>query len=402
MKLRNLFFATIAVCTFAACSNEEESINSAAPDALLSIGTTTETTITKASTAAGTDVGLAGEANINKLTAFVFNGDAIVAVKEVTTNTTNDASVVNGKIIGVYGITVKAGTYDILLVANADVKSLSNKTAITNKVMELNTQTQTNLTMSSQLYEGVTVTGNTSTSDLTKNYLYSNGSVTTTENYTDGVTGNKIKLTRITARVQMNSLSIKFAGSYTGSTLKLSSIYLVNVTPESKLIGNTLANNPTVKYLCGTTAKVTVIDNLIYPTETYTTSLRKNYTGTSLADNTSKTFENDQLLQCYVFENKSIESTRPTIDSYNTRIVIKGEVVLSTGQSLGNRYYHITVKADGDKGYILPNYLYNVTATITGIGSPDEDGGSDGNADINAQISVLPWNVVNQNEGDLN
>lgn len=73
MKLRNLFLASLAVCTMASCSKDDDGISGPQEvDAYLSFASTTDA-MTKASTEGDDDAGNGKEAKIQSLTAYVFD-----------------------------------------------------------------------------------------------------------------------------------------------------------------------------------------------------------------------------------------------------------------------------------------------------------------------------------------
>ncbi|MBP3490745.1 hypothetical protein J6K35_02645, partial [bacterium] len=73
MKLRNLFLASLAVCTMASCSKDDDGISGPQEvDAYLSFASTTDV-MTKASTEGDDDAGNGKEAKIQSLTAYVFD-----------------------------------------------------------------------------------------------------------------------------------------------------------------------------------------------------------------------------------------------------------------------------------------------------------------------------------------
>ena len=68
MKLRNLFLASLAVCTMASCSKDDDGISGPQEvDAYLSFASTTDV-MTKASTEGDADAGNGKEAKIQSLT----------------------------------------------------------------------------------------------------------------------------------------------------------------------------------------------------------------------------------------------------------------------------------------------------------------------------------------------
>ena len=73
MKLRNLFLASLAVCTMASCSKDDDGISGLQEVGRLSLFAPQTDAMTKASTEGDDDAGNGKEAKIQSLTAYVFD-----------------------------------------------------------------------------------------------------------------------------------------------------------------------------------------------------------------------------------------------------------------------------------------------------------------------------------------
>ncbi len=419
MKLKFLLLATLATAGFMSCSQDDKVDPNATYDASISavVAPSSETTATKASTSETPTEGTTGEQLVSRLTAFVFDASGSVVAISDTTNTANPTVSID-RIKNIVVKATEAGTaYQLFIVANlhtADAGLLSKGTlsniqsAMTASLAD---ETASSLTMSSQVLS-ITVKGKKDIR-VYQNYLMNtNGSsIVCGEESKDSFESlvakdNGVKLVRLVARVQLESLKVAFVGgNLERASFRLDSAYLVNVKPTSKFLGSDLTGDG---YWNGTNG-ITVINNLIAPSAIQKgapyvvvpspkiTLMSGNSTNNpydfTLAANSAN------FLKAYVYENHIAEVIGTT---YNTRLVLKGTVILSTGQSLGTSYYHIIIKNVADADYVLRNTIYKVNVTITGTGSPKEDKKSDLNAGINAKVTVVPWNVVNQTENDAN
>ncbi|WP_278932548.1 fimbrial protein, partial [Parabacteroides johnsonii] len=136
MKLRNLFLASLAVCTMASCSKDDDGISGPQEvDAYLSFASTTDV-MTKASVAGADDAGNSKEAKIQSLTAYVFDEDGKyviskhVSLPEGTTESSGeDFDAEEGSITTIKAIhvkvakptgsaTISATEFQVLLLAN--------------------------------------------------------------------------------------------------------------------------------------------------------------------------------------------------------------------------------------------------------------------------------------------
>ena len=407
MAFRKIFPFMLATAGFISCSNEDDKVDpNATYDAALTVSVAPSAEVsTKASTASGDEAGTENEQKVNTLTAFVFNSSgSLVAVKD----TTNAKEIKN--------IVVKATTagtpYQLFLVANLhdlNLKSVTSLSSLKSSIASLTGEAESSLTMTSNVLN-ITVKG-VESERVCQNYVINpSGSIKIdTEgglnDYTALTSTGMIPVTRLASRIQLDKLTVAFVGgNLEGASFRLDSAYLVNVKSQSLYLGNDLTTG--TEYWKAT-GSFTVKDNLISPSSVSKASpyvvtpkipLVSGNTSSNSVDFTAPANSNNYL-KAYAFENHIAEVSGTT---YNTRLILKGEIILSTGQSLGTSYYHITIAGPNSTYYVVRNTIYKIEVTITGTGSPNEDQKSDLNAGINAKVTVVPWKVVNQNENDAN
>lgn len=450
MKLRNLLLASLAVCTLASCSKDDD--GPAVPqemDAYLSIGTTASDLATKASVEGIDEVGYDSERVVNKLTALVFNGgdDNVTlegknatfviskainvdnlsqddkrnkgnddVVLEVINNQDFSISAIKNihvKVTAAEGNKVSKTKFWVVLVANMDI----NNSSITNlaDLYKIKTPDITNigspyldnqthrggfLPMSSQkfLVQGLTV-AETVVGEHSMNW-YNGGSVyvptgSVPNNEVPAEVTSKVTLTRAISRIQIEGLKSDFKAQYAGATFAVDSIYLVNLRATQTIMRE---EDTDAKYYRGGLEKYTVLDKLIDPESLYKQGFGKKYESDNLGSNvlsnatgTNVKF-NDFISYIYVNDPSAK-------GGYQTRLIIAGDLALN-GKNLGRKYFHIPLK-DINGGNVVNNKIYKVTATITGEGNPEPDRILD-NACINFAVTVEDWKVVNQNEEDIN
>jgi len=410
MKLKYLFLAALTTAGMVSCSQDDKVDPNATYDAALNVSVAPSAeTATKASTSGNDESGDAGESNIYRLTAFVFDASgATVAVKD-TSSTVN--------ISYIQDIVVKAKTqanggtnYQMFLVANLhgnDALGVANLNALKGKMTDLSTETNTSLTMTSKLLN-INVVG-VEGERLHQNYVLNasgtsmgNGDTGLT-NYNSLTTADYIPLTRVVSRIQLDEISISMVGSnYKGSTFRLDSVYLVNVKAKSYFYTDTEDLTVADNFQNGI-GVFNIIDGLISRGATTNTLLVRTPNTTLKSDDASQnkidftqSAQANNYLKVYVDENLN-----PT--DYKTMLIICGQITLPNGQLNPTKsYYHIVVAGPTTGKYVERNTIYKITAQITGTGSKNNDENSDLNAAINAKVTVLPWKVVNQTEDDAN
>lgn len=426
MKLRNLFLASLAVCTMASCSKDDDGISGPQEvDAYLSFASTTDV-MTKASSDGGTDAGTGKEAKIQSLTAYVFDESGKYVISkhvslpgETTDFSGEDFDAKDGSITTIKAIHVKvakptgsvttsATKFQVLLLANmnelapADLDALKNeKTAA---ITTFNGIGQSYLPMHSGV---LTVTGLTpvgETADGTKihylNWYKDNSSCVVSDTPTDGTHiatapegAEDVLLTRSISRVQFTSLKSNFTGQYAGVTFEIDSIYLANVRNNATVMGR---EDTKAAYFRGGPKEFAVIQHLIDPTATVEGAFAKQYSSLVLSN------AGGELNATTLGFDKYINANQPVYaeNGYLTRLLITG-TLKDNGRDLGKKYFHIPLKLVGDAGNVESNKFFKITATITGEGSPNPDEILE-NACINFSIEVAPWEVIDQTEDDTN
>ena len=254
MKLRNLFLASLAVCTMASCSKDDDGISGPQEvDAYLSFASTADV-MTKTSTDGGSDTGTGKEAKIQSLTAYVFDTSAdnkYVISKHVsvkvgsTEGTENEDYTVdkNGSINSIRSIHVKVAkpsgslstsstSFKVVLLANTEAFSVTNladlKSRKTTDIKTFNSVAVGESYLPMHSVE-LTVTGLTPSSDA-EHVLnwYKNSSFCVSGTDVSGVHSGEVpagaaevEMTRSIARVQLASLGADFQALQYKNTLVL-------------------------------------------------------------------------------------------------------------------------------------------------------------------------------------
>ena len=449
MKLRNLLIASLAICSMASCTKDDDGLSTPQEvDAYFSIAATSNQ-MTKSSTRAGdnnegegenqgkTDAGTGNEAKINSLTAYVFNaGGKYVISKHVSLGNGGDGdakagtenedySVNDGSIIAIKGIHVKvakpalekgasASTFQVVLLANTTPRSVADLDALKKEqIADITTYSKTEtgvayLPMHSAVLSvgGLKIsyeTENGTTKHVLNWYAGANESKQAeTDDGTHNVAvpdGSKsVSMVRSVARVQFVSLKTDFSAlQYKNLTLTVKSIFLANVRANATVMGE---ENQKADFYRGAPAKFDIIQDLIDSKGSIKGCFKKDYSGGFLVGDNSQ----DLSFDTYITANspESTQGIEGESGAYQTRLVIEGELK-DNGTSLGTRYFHIPLKfEDGTtEGNVVSNKFYKVSAVITGEGSPNPDEILE-NTCVNFTIKVAPWNVYEQNEPDTN
>lgn len=218
--LKNILLSGLAILACASCSKDDDPV---LPDgARLSICVRASGTATKAYNP--NDVNeLEGEAYINNLAVAVFNetGTELLGSKwEALSGAEHSAIIADVP-------TAKAVKARIVVLANVPrdlLSSVSTYADLQTQMLDLSSQSQTNLTMSSQ----VIVTKSALTGD--DNYL----------GYSDLGDGNidgifePILLTRVAARIDMVNVSTRFASTpFAGRSVKIDAVGIYNMKTKS-------------------------------------------------------------------------------------------------------------------------------------------------------------------------
>lgn len=428
MKLRNLFLASLAVCTMASCSKDDDGISGLQEvDAYLSFASTTDV-MTKASIG-GTDAGTDKEAKIQSLTAYVFDESGKYVISKhvslsdgTTESPGEDFDAEDGSITTIKGIHVKVakpaeGTttsstqFKVLLLANmeqlspADLEALQAEKTVAITTFNEEEVGKSYLPMHSDV---LTVTGLKpieEREDGTKihhlNWYKNSTSCVVFDTPTDEThvttvpdVAGKVTMTRSISRVQFTSLKSNFTAQYAGVTFKIDSIYLANVRKNATVMGK---EDTGADYFRGGPGEFAVIQGLIDPEADVDASFAKRYETPLVLPN-----ESGELNATALGFDKYINANQPEYaeGGYLTRLLITG-TLMDGDRELGKKYFHIPLKLVGDVGNVASNKFFKIRATITGEGSPNPDEILE-NACINFSIEVAPWNVVEQTEEDTN
>ena len=417
MKLRNLFLASLAVCTMASCSKDDNVPSEPQEmDAYLSIAATSALT-TRASEEGTSEKGELKERVVNSLTAYVFtNDDANKYVIHKTVNASDTDAITemvgeNESLTAIQGIHVKveapkatggvsATSFKVVLLANvnpgavADLKALKAKEI--DDIKGFTTIGGHFLPMHSDK-DGLVVTGlkpydkaATDPKHL-QNWYKVGGCVE--QIASDAATtipagAGEFLLYRSITRVQIESLVTAFTGQYAKATFNVQSIYLANVRKTATVMGE---ENSGAAYYRGAPESFDVIQKLIDSDATVESSYLKVYDN-PLSLTSVETEATAIGFSKYIYANKQTSA-------YQTRLILEGDIVVD-GAATKHKYFHIPL-ADENGENVVSNKIYKITATITGEGNDNPDEIQD-NACINFIIKVENWKVVNQNEDDVN
>ncbi len=428
MKLRNLFLASLAVCTMVSCSKDDDGISGPQEvDAYLSFASITDA-MTKASTEGDDDAGNGKEAKIQSLTAYVFdevgkyviskhvslNGSGTVGEDYNATGEGDNQSITSIKAIHVKVAkpTTEGGnsstTFKVVLLANTGQLSPADLDALkAEKTVAITTFNEIGKSYLPMHSDVLTVTGlkpieekEDGTKNHHLNWYKDNSSCVVSDTPIDGTHtttvpegAGKVAMTRSISRVQFTSLSSNFTGQYANVIFKIDSIYLANVRKNATVMGE---EDTEADYFRGGPVEFDVLQGLIDPEATVEGSFAKKYEEALVLSN------NKKLDVTALGFDKYINANQPEYaeDGYLTRILITG-TLMDGNRVLGKKYFHIPLKLVGDAGNVASNKFFKISATITGEGSPNPDEILE-NACINFSIEVAPWNVVEQTEDDTN
>lgn len=385
MKLRNLLFASLAMVTFAACSNDDEPglpTEAELPDAApVSLTITTKAEPTKAVTKAE-EQGTGNESTVTSMVIYVFNSNDGSYFAEKAVDLTTAKPNANNKNENAYSAVIsdlKQTTYTFVAIASPHYQTTpaakSDYATLMNAIQTYESQFAGNagFVMSGQV--GATLTAESK--DIS------------------------IELKRCLAAIELKNVKINFTAdvpdNFKKATATLLSTYLINVKKESytdnngstrdniEIVGGTLYHGSSASDAYGKANN-----------ETYNAYLNQTW-----ANNNIPTLGKDDIdvtTRFYAFPT----TLDGGADNTNAeKIVLKLKVKYDfqtpdeeTGETSAIRYYSIYV----NNNTIDRNTLYRINATISGLGSKDDitTEGTAGNVSVDLQ--VLPWTVIEQNE----
>lgn len=440
MKLRNLFLAGLAVCTMASCSNDDDVNNGpiAEVDASLAFVATSDILKTKATTEGGTTK----EDFINKLDVYIFKADGSLANKK-TVNAVNDVSVSQVDHIllkvtpGTDLDTPTANTFTAYFLANCDVitaTTLSDfEAAVAAKdVNGFEYEATTNykyLPMAKKVEFGGLRPLVNSQGKYVENWVQNNGdaiagtavdkdahnaSVTAPTSY------NEVVVERLVARIQVEKIKVDLSAINSSSSFKLTNLALANVHTDVTPAGTVKTKKLWAKGYQGSKflSKDTVVAPYAAaaPYNAAVASLTKAYTYTSALTSYDFNAEGANKFISYVYPNAGDDTFTFTMGQAtvgtpdikeatgHTLLLIAGEYKATSASTPVMKHFRVKIDHDPTAvvdNRVLANYVYKLTVTITGEGSENEDD-YELNAHVAATIDVAPWNVVVQNEDDVN
>lgn len=353
------------------CSKDENQETSLSGKASLSIGL--QVRGQSGSKAADNDPNaLPGESDIHNLSAYVFNSDgsALVGYKRID-DPDPDLLIVTG---------IETTPERIMLVVLANlpegVGRVTSYTGLQSQLSDLATQTQGSLTFSTSV-----IRTEQALAEGEDNFIgYTSG------NNVDHIS-TPLLLTRIAARVEMNTIETRFAGSsLEGKTVRIDHITLANVKSNSYYFseadwGAVEAPSAQAELIYGTGASEGA--SLFAPDSHPVDYLGGDFNLTVSDDKPLLS----PVLETYTFENSSSD-TDPTL------LVVKATLV-ETGQT---RIFTSPINRNGvqngyDHNFVKRNYIYRLHITFTENSFDYSD-----DASLDVRVEVAGWGYVHQTE----
>lgn len=442
MKLRSLFLSTLVVCAFASCSKDGDGIEVPVEpvDASISFAATT-----LAQTKAEEDAEKKNnEAFINELHAFIFKVPAgddntdeskmmLVGEKKVSSsdNEGNSVTTINHIIIKVtpnIDNQEKPSTdkFKVVLVANPGVslnpKSLEDLkgATLTKSIAAYSYANKPYLPMVSDVIEITNIVPMIKNADgkttHNENWIDGKGNVVVEnieeENISKPTTAGTIPLTRLVARVQVESIVSRIHEAYEGSSFELTNLSLVNVRPLATMEDG--INSGDYEYVKGFESEnYSKNDGWIYPDFTgseligeYKKVLSKELVGVTFSVSTTKWTPSDENEKFYSYAFPNVSPNTDDIaadikDYYKTALLITGKFKRNATAEEEVKNFRVILKDGTEDPQVKRNNVYKLTVTLTGEGSSNEDK-IEMNAHVSTEIEVANWFVVKQDETDVN
>jgi len=348
MRLNKIYALFLASLVLASCSKDDDT-RWVDGKAHVSIAVTAASIQSRAETS---DIQqLAGEANINSLTALVFN-EAGARIGYKWEDTEGDQG--ESRILNVEAEPVKAR---IALVANVPENAFSGVTTYDDfqkALLTLSSQQQNNLAMSSmEISPSVSLTEG-------DNYIgYGN-----TESL-PGL-GNVVLLTRVPARVDIGDIKTAFAGSpLEGRRVHIDAIYLTSVSASSHYYSP---------------EDWGIVEDIASPRMTTSES--------SLVDPVSDaTPFTGRLASYYAFENSGTDAP--------TMLNVRATLMATDDSPAQTKLFTQLVNPNGVQNgythnYVKRNYVYRLNITFSRNSFDNDD------AYLNVQVQIANWGVVRQ------
>lgn len=433
MRIRNILLGGMFVVLMAGCSKDEtvDYSTMGSVDAYVSFGVKTDTQTKATTDDSGTNV-FNNEANIKSLTAYIFKisgADTILAANKTVSltmgeTTINEIKHLNVKVTPTSDGTSSSDTFVAVFLGNCEISSTpSTLTNLRKMVLTKNADNYAfgdYLPMVSKIIKFTGLKPNIKTETLTttsttfyENWVKTGGGITTTEaSTTDPETisaslypsSDYVVMTRLISRVQVESISVKLT-DYPGASLKVVGVALANVKPQSTFEAGT------GDYLRGySSTAYAPVQYWIAPNSSIKDSFKSSDYEIKAANGatTTTTFENTDTKKFikYIFSNGARTSNdvnaAHTDGIYETGLIIIADFTNAANVTTRTHMRVLLKDASVDNiTKVLPNYIYKLTISVTGEGSPNEDDLLL-NAHVSAKVVVNPWNVVDITENDAN
>ncbi len=381
MKIVRLFLVAGIALGLAACNNDVPEVQD--NENVLTIKVVPGGNLNGVRAQGNPSAQLTAESAVKTLEAWVFSGDNLE--KYVSETISADSEIKIPKLT--------VGPKKVVVVANGNVGSQPNLTALLAVTKELSQNLDNGLIMTTEPKE-VTLTpceqANCNTATVT--------------------------VTRVNARVAVVNVTSSFEADAAYDEFKLEEISMFNVRKNTKLFGTPLYSGN--EYLYGVQYPITPENNNSYvgcPNYTGTANgavdatLKDTYAEAISIKNGTALFTANENVYYYVNENDATEKQE-------TFLVLKGKLYKNGTQYTlpgvytnpldGYTYYKVYVNAkkdnytyDGPVGYeadgkIVRNTQYNISINLTKAGNPTPDQPEESCLDVT--VTVEPWVVVNQ------
>lgn len=342
MKIKNLFYVSLAALSLAACSKDEAPV----PEAGITFNLTSTGSMTKAVNTAS----VGAEATIQNATVYLY---------ETTTGKAYSSTINPNAATGNVTVAVPAGTYSVAAVANFDLESTS--------------------TTSLDALKGNSVALSANSKD--KFVMYGNGTnvtVTAGQIITDA---QEITVSRLASAIQLGTFTFDIpaeADAFYVNAQKNGQIAIKSVMLEKSIASIKLGGGAD-----GTATVPGVVDKTLNP-----------FMNAQIGSHAVTAVKEKQTI--VVTEEGEPGVIKERVYGYPATFpILSIMVAYGTGSDVRERYYSIDLSGtkEMEKG-LVANYLYTINATITGIGSGD--GGSD-KKDAITKFSVKTQSWLNGN-----
>lgn len=412
MKLRNLLFGTMIACAFVACSNDDDPTPNVGPE------TPDGKTVLAVKYDVPTTTKAVDDDAITSLHMLVFSNGTLEVIGELKTGTTDVAEAA-----------VNLSDKDILMLANVTIPTAVVPGAAKSAVLTELSKAQalefdgdaTDLSMNSKIYEGVTVTPETT------NYL---GWATAPEGgvLVGGIDQDeakaKVKMYRNTAKVVLTTIKTKEGYSdasrvpYKAPQLIVKNVYILQAHQYSKIAPSDAAEYGatmlTGGYLSGAFTEGMNEEGDEYTLNEATQEAAYASTLSGTATTTASITVNKPF---YLFENTNTGKDNSTL------LVVEGEfsyenaqgerVTITNADGTTSRYYTIAVgqtkavfsdaanallslrNVTADTKGVYRNLQYNISLTAVGPGYKRPTVGGDPTM-LDVQVEVVAYGEVNQ------